>query len=42
MKTKTAPVEASLEYIINKKPAPNKVKKYIQTLIDEIVAEQDA
>jgi hypothetical protein len=41
-KSKSGEDEGSLEHIISKKPAPSKVKKFIQNLIDEIVAEQDA
>ena len=33
--------ENSLEHIIAKKPSAAKVRKYLQGLIDEIVAEQD-
>jgi len=33
--------ENSMEYIIAKKPSATKVRKYLQSLIDEIVAEQD-
>lgn len=33
--------EEGIEYIIAKKPKPAKVRKYLQGLIDEIVAEQD-
>lgn len=40
-KTTSGPEEGTLGYIIEKKPSPAKVKKFIQTLIDEIVAEQD-
>lgn len=39
--SKAGPEEGSLAYIIEKKPAPSKVKKFIQTMIDEIVAEQE-
>ena len=32
----------SFDYIVSKKPGNKKVLKYIQTMIDEIVAENDA
>jgi len=36
-----APPELTLEYIIEKKPKPKKVKAFLQNLIDDIVAEQE-
>jgi hypothetical protein len=39
--SKAGSEEGSLAHIIEKKPAPTKVKKFIQTMIDEIVAEQE-
>jgi hypothetical protein len=33
--------ENSLEYIISKKPSDKKVRKFLQGLIDEIVAENE-
>jgi hypothetical protein len=38
---RSGPEEGSLAYIIEKKPAPSKVKKFLQNMIDEIVAEQE-
>ena len=42
-RTKESPEsgEEGLAYIIEKKPPPKKVMKFIQGLIDEIVAEND-
>lgn len=42
-KSKEIPTEGEegLDYIIEKKPAPKKVAKYLQGLIDEIAAEND-
>jgi hypothetical protein len=44
LKTSTpaaAKAEVDLDYIIAKKPTVAKVRKYIQGMIDEIVAEQE-
>ena len=32
----------TFEYIVSKKPKPKRVLKYLQNMIDEIVAENDA